>query len=148
MITSGSHWCGSKATAKAKHAETVSIPYDAVPGMDTNSREFRKAILVENAKAGNPRGKRARTEPPFIGGLAELQSLQTRAHAVVTKRMPGEPTLGYFKQQEVDLRERVLLSMQRLELELRLRDILVADYEIALAQIAERDPKGKSVAIN
>jgi hypothetical protein len=66
-----------QATAKAKRAETVSIPYDAVPGMDTNSHEFRKAILVENAKAGNPSGKRARTEPPFIGGLAELQSLQS-----------------------------------------------------------------------
>jgi hypothetical protein len=66
-----------QATAKAKRAETVSIPYDAVPGMDTNSREFRKAILVENAKAGNPSGKRTRTEPPFIGGLAELQSLQS-----------------------------------------------------------------------
>jgi hypothetical protein len=45
--------------------------------MDTNSREFHKAILVKNVKAGNPSGKRARTEPPFIGGLAELQSLQS-----------------------------------------------------------------------
>ncbi|KIJ93307.1 hypothetical protein K443DRAFT_12954 [Laccaria amethystina LaAM-08-1] len=70
---------GSKATAKAKRAETVSIPYDAVPGMNINSREFRKAILVENAKVGNPNGKHACTEPPFIGGLAELQSLQSEA---------------------------------------------------------------------
>jgi hypothetical protein len=65
-----------QATDKAKRAETVSIPNDAVPGMDTNSREFRKVILVENAKVGNPSGKCACTEPPFIGGLAELQSLQ------------------------------------------------------------------------
>jgi hypothetical protein len=62
--------------------------------------------------------------------------------------MPGEPTLGYFKQQEVDLCECVLLSMQRLELKLHLCDILIADYEIVLTQIAERNPKGKSVAIN
>jgi hypothetical protein len=85
---------------------------------------------------------------PLVIDNPLYREILARAHAAVTKRMPGEPTLGYFKQQEVDLRERVLLSMQRLELELRLRDILVADYEIALAQIAERDPKGKSVAIN
>ena len=66
-----------QAAAKGKRAETVSIPYDAVPGMDTNSREFHKAILIENAKAGNSSGKRARTEPPFIGSLADLQSLQS-----------------------------------------------------------------------
>ena len=55
----------------------VSIPYDAVPGMDTNSREFHKAMFVENAKAGNSSIKRARTEPPFIGSLADLQSLHS-----------------------------------------------------------------------
>jgi len=55
----------------------VSIPYDTIPGMDTNSCEFRKAILVESAKVGNPSGKRACTEPPFIGSLADLQSLQS-----------------------------------------------------------------------
>ncbi|EDQ98051.1 uncharacterized protein LACBIDRAFT_336315 [Laccaria bicolor S238N-H82] len=67
------------------------------------------------------------------------REILARAHAAVTNRMPAYPTLAYFKQQEVDLRERVLLSMQRLDLELRLRDVLVADYEIALAQIAERE---------
>ena len=66
-----------QCTTKNKRAETVSIPYAAVPGMDTNSREFRKAIVVENAKAGNTSGKRARTEPPFIGSLADLQSVQS-----------------------------------------------------------------------
>jgi len=55
----------------------VSIPYDAIPGMDTSSHEFRKAILVKSAKVGNPSGKRTRTEPPFIGSLADLQSLQS-----------------------------------------------------------------------
>jgi len=62
-----------QSNTKNKCAKTVSIPYDAIPGMDTNSREFRKAILVESAKVG----KRARTEPPFIGSLADLQSLQS-----------------------------------------------------------------------
>ncbi|EDR00136.1 uncharacterized protein LACBIDRAFT_334425 [Laccaria bicolor S238N-H82] len=148
---------GPKTPAKSKRAETVSIPYDAVPGMDTNSREFHKALVVEHAKGSCAGDKRPRTEPPFISGLADLQSRQNksansllidnplyreilaRAHAAVTNRMPAYPTLAYFKQQEVDLRERVLLSMQRLDLELRLRDVLVADYEIALAQIAERE---------
>ena len=50
---------------------------DAVPGMDTNSREFHKAMFVENAKAGNSSIKRAHTEPPFIGSLADLQSLHS-----------------------------------------------------------------------
>ncbi|EDR06521.1 uncharacterized protein LACBIDRAFT_300001 [Laccaria bicolor S238N-H82] len=148
---------GPKTPAKSKRAETVSIPYDAVPGMDTNSREFHKALVVEHAKGSCAGDKCPRTEPPFISGLADLQSRQNesansllidnplyreilaRAHAAVTNRMPAYPTLAYFKQQEVDLRERVLLSMQRLDLELRLRDVLVADYEIALAQIAERE---------
>ncbi|EDR05134.1 uncharacterized protein LACBIDRAFT_303494 [Laccaria bicolor S238N-H82] len=148
---------GPKTPAKSKHAETVSIPYDAVPGMDTNSRKFHKALVVEHAKGSCAGDKRPRTEPPFISGLADLQSHQNesansllidnplyreilaRAHAAVTNHMPAYPTLAYFKQQEVDLCERVLLSMQRLDLELRLHDVLVADYEIALAQIAERE---------
>ncbi|EDR06252.1 uncharacterized protein LACBIDRAFT_328901 [Laccaria bicolor S238N-H82] len=148
---------GPKTPAKSKRAETVSIPYDAVPGMDTNSREFHKALVIEHAKGSCAGDKRPRTEPPFISGLADLQSRQNESansllinnplyreilahtHAAVTNRMPAYPTLAYFKQQEVDLRERVLLSMQCLDLELRLRDVLVADYEIALAQIAERE---------
>ncbi|EDR13529.1 uncharacterized protein LACBIDRAFT_322521 [Laccaria bicolor S238N-H82] len=148
---------GPKTPAKSKRAETVSIPYNTVPGMDTNSREFHKALVVEHAKGSCAGDKCPRTEPPFISGLADLQSRQNesansllidnplyreilaRAHAAVTNRMPAYPTLAYFKQQEVDLHERVLLSMQRLDLELCLRDVLVADYEIALAQIAERE---------
>jgi len=66
-----------QSNTKNKHAETVSIPYDAILGMDTNSCEFRKAILVESTKVSNPSGKHARTEPPFIGSLADLQSLQS-----------------------------------------------------------------------
>jgi len=66
-----------QSNTKNKRAETVSIPYDTIPGMDTNSCEFHKAILVESTKVGNPSGKRARTEPPFIGSLADLQSLQS-----------------------------------------------------------------------
>jgi len=46
--------------------------------MDTNSREFRKAILVESTKVGNPSSKCARTKPPFIGSLADLQSFKVR----------------------------------------------------------------------
>jgi len=66
-----------QSNAKNKHAETVSIPYDTIPGMDTNSHEFHKAILAENAKVGNSNGKHACTEPPIIGSLADLQSLQS-----------------------------------------------------------------------
>jgi len=66
-----------QSNTKNKHAETVSIPYDAIPGMDTNSHEFRKAILVESTKVGNPSRKHACTKPPFIGSLADLQSLQS-----------------------------------------------------------------------
>jgi len=66
-----------QSNTKNKRAETVSIPYDAIPGMDTNSCEFRKAILVESTKVSNPSSKRTRTEPPFIGSLADLQSLQS-----------------------------------------------------------------------
>jgi len=66
-----------QSNTKNKCAETVSIPYDTIPGMDTNSHEFRKAILVKSAKVGNPSGKCARTEPRFIGSLADLQSLQS-----------------------------------------------------------------------
>jgi len=66
-----------QSNTKNKHAKMVSIPYDAIPCMDTNSREFRKAILVESTKVGNPSGKCACTKPPFIGSLADLQSLQS-----------------------------------------------------------------------
>jgi len=66
-----------QSNTKNKHAEMVSIPYDAIPGMDTNSLEFHKAILVKSAKVGNPSSKHAHTEPPFIGSLADLQSLQS-----------------------------------------------------------------------
>jgi len=73
------HWehQTEQRNTKNKHAETVSIPYHAIPGMDTNSREFHKAILVESAKVGNPSSKHAWTKPPFIGSLADLQSLQS-----------------------------------------------------------------------
>jgi len=73
------HWehQTEQSNTKNKCTEMVNIPYDAIPGMDTNSHEFHKAILVESTKVGNPSGKHARTEPLFIGSLADLQSLQS-----------------------------------------------------------------------
>lgn len=62
--------------AALKRAETVCIPYALVPGMDTKSRIFLKATAIENAKAGASSNKRARTEPPFIDNLADLQRRQ------------------------------------------------------------------------
>ena len=62
--------------------------------------------------------------------------------------MPATPGITFYKQQEVGLHERILLSMQRLDLELHLRNILVTDYEYALAQIADHEPgKGKAVVL-
>ena len=76
------------------------------------------------------------------------REILARAHAALANRMPATLGITFYKQQEVDLRERILLSTQRLDLELRLRDILVTDYEYALAQIADREPgKGKAVVL-
>ncbi|EDR00133.1 uncharacterized protein LACBIDRAFT_314750 [Laccaria bicolor S238N-H82] len=81
---------GPKTPAKSKRAETVSIPYDAVPGMDTNSREFHKALVVEHAKGSCAGDKRPRTEPPFISGLADLQSRQNKSNTY------HSPTYSYW----------------------------------------------------
>jgi hypothetical protein len=75
------------------------------------------------------------------------REILARAHAAVTNRMPTLPTVAYYKQEQAHLHERILLSMQRLELELRLRDILVADFEVVIAKLAELGVgKGKGVA--
>ena len=76
------------------------------------------------------------------------REILARAHTILANRLPAKPGITYYKQQEIDIRERILLSTQRLDLELRLRDILVADYEYVLAQIADREPgKGKAVVL-
>ncbi|EDR07504.1 uncharacterized protein LACBIDRAFT_298445 [Laccaria bicolor S238N-H82] len=75
---------GPKTPAKSKRAKTVSIPYDAVPGMDTNSREFHKALVIEHAKGSCAGDKHPRTEPPFISGLADLQSCQSSYLSLVS----------------------------------------------------------------
>jgi len=51
----------------------VSIPYAAVPGMDTKSRIYHKAATIENSQFASSSNKRARTKPPFINGLADIQ---------------------------------------------------------------------------
>jgi hypothetical protein len=43
--------------------------------------------------------------------------------------MPGEPTLEYYRTAEMDLRNRVITSIQRLDLELKLYDVLHVEYE-------------------
>jgi len=56
------------------------------------------------------------------------REILVHAHIAVTNRMPALPTFAYYKQEEAHLHECILLSMQHLELELRLHDILVADF--------------------
>jgi len=68
------------------------------------------------------------------------------AHVAITNRMPAPPTFAYYKQEEAHLHKRILLSMQRLELELRLHDILVADFEAVSLKLAELKGKGKADA--
>ena len=51
----------------------VCIPYATVPGMDTESCAYCKAVTFENTKNASTSNKRARTEPPYINGLADLQ---------------------------------------------------------------------------
>jgi len=60
--------------------------------------------------------------------------------------MPALPTVTYYKQEETHLHERILLSMQRLKLELRLRDILVTDFKAISLKLAELKGKGKADA--
>ena len=67
-------------------------------------------------------------------------------HITVTNRMPALPTVAYYKQEEAHLHERILLTMQRLELELRLCDILVTDFEAVSLKLAELKGKGKADA--
>ena len=76
------------------------------------------------------------------------REILARAHAALANRMPATLGITFYKQQEVDLCKRILLSTQHLDLELRLCDIFVADYEYALAQIADCEPgKGKAVVL-
>jgi len=54
----------------------VSIPYATVPGMDTKSHIYHKAAAIENGQLASSSNKCARTEPPFINGLADIQRHQ------------------------------------------------------------------------
>jgi len=51
----------------------VSIPYAAVPGMDTKSCIYHKAATIKNGQFASSSNKCARTEPPFINRLADIQ---------------------------------------------------------------------------
>jgi len=68
------------------------------------------------------------------------------AHVAVTNHMPALPTITYYKQEEAHLHKCIPLSMQRLELELHLCDILVADYKAVPLKLAELKGKGKADA--
>jgi len=74
------------------------------------------------------------------------REILARVHGAVTNRMPALPTFAYYKQEEAHLHERILLSMQRLKLELRLHDILVTDFEAISLKLAELKGKGKADA--
>ena len=67
-------------------------------------------------------------------------------HAAVTNCIPALPAVAYYKQEDTHLQECIFLSMQCLDLELRLHDIFVAGFEVVLAKLAELKGKGKAVA--
>jgi len=72
------------------------------------------------------------------------REILAHVHVAVTNRMPALPTVTYYKQEEAHLYEHILLSMQCLELELHLHDILVADFEAISLKLAELKGKGKA----
>jgi len=92
---------------------------------------------------------------PLIGEVANplavdnplYREILARAHAAIIKSIEGKPTVASYEQQEVDLCDRIFASTQRLELELRLHDILLAEYEHTLAAVADlKGAQGKSSA--
>jgi len=74
------------------------------------------------------------------------REILAHVHVAVTNHMPALPTVTYYKQEEAHLHEHILLSMQCLELELRLHDILVADFKAISLKFAELKGKGKADA--
>jgi len=74
------------------------------------------------------------------------REILAHAHVAVTNRMPALPTIAYYKQEEAHLHKCILLSMQRLKLELCLHDILVADFEAVSLKLDELKGKGKADA--
>ncbi|EDR08410.1 uncharacterized protein LACBIDRAFT_297036 [Laccaria bicolor S238N-H82] len=116
-----------------KRAETVRIPYAAVPGMDTKNHIYFKAAAIENGQVASSSNKRARIDPSSATDLADLQRrrghslsldssikdfITQRTRTVLDKPMPGEPTLDYYRTTELDLRNRVITVLQRMDLEL------------------------------
>ena len=74
------------------------------------------------------------------------REILAHVHIALTNHMPALPTVAYYKQEEAHLHECILLTMQHLELELRLCDILVADFEAISLKLAELKGKGKADA--
>lgn len=145
--------------------------------MDTKSCSYCKAAHFEKCQMGSSSNKRARTEPPFINGLADLQrrrgtlslilflqksefssinpslclavtpfvdsssrdSVIQRAKIVLDNPIPGEPSLEYYRAVETDLCNRLLGCIQRLDLELKLHEILSAEHETALELVKEHE---------
>ncbi|EDR02148.1 uncharacterized protein LACBIDRAFT_332718 [Laccaria bicolor S238N-H82] len=127
-----------------KCAETVCIPYTTVPGMDTKHRIYFKAAAIENGQVASSSNKQARIDPLSATDLADLQRrcghslsldssikdfITQRTRVVLDKPMPGEPTLDYYRTTELDLRNRVITVLQRMDLELKLFEVVNAEYE-------------------
>ena len=74
------------------------------------------------------------------------REILVHVHIAVTNHMPALPIFAYYKQEEAHLHKHILLSMQHLELELHLCDILVADFEAVSLKLAELKGKGKADA--
>ncbi|EDQ99351.1 uncharacterized protein LACBIDRAFT_335112 [Laccaria bicolor S238N-H82] len=120
-----------------KRAETVRIPYASVPGMDTKNRIFFKATAIENGQVASSSNKRARIDPSSATDLARPSAssrsikdfITQRTRTVLDKPMPGEPTLDYYCTTELDLRNRVITVLQHMDLELKLFEVVNAEYE-------------------
>jgi hypothetical protein len=61
-----------------------------------------------------------------------------RAQGLVNNPMPCKPTVDYFAMVETDLRNRIVATVQRLDLELKIFEFLVGEHETALASLNDR----------
>jgi hypothetical protein len=61
-----------------------------------------------------------------------------RAQELVANPMPCKPTVDYFVMVETDLRNRIVATVQRLDLELKIFELLVGEHETALASLNDR----------
>ena len=74
----------------------------------------------------------------FAEGLFRDPVVQ-RAKTVLNSPMPGEPSLEYYRHVEHELLNRLIVSIQRLNLELKFFDLLTAEYETASGLLQDHE---------